>query len=31
VWAEQDWRTIVTASKLLTSKKDDDDGRVMSG
>jgi hypothetical protein len=30
VWADQDWRTIVTASELL-SKKTDKDDRQMSG
>jgi hypothetical protein len=32
VWADQDWRTIVTAAELLSKKKSDkDDDRQMSG
>jgi hypothetical protein len=31
VWADQDWRTIATATELLTEKKPDDEGRQMSG
>jgi hypothetical protein len=31
VWAEQGWRTIITASELLSKKKDDEDDRQMSG
>jgi hypothetical protein len=32
VWAQEGWRTIITASELLTKKKEDDnEDRQMSG